>query len=73
MMVFMPTMSSYVISDVLGERKIQLLGNLIQLSFDQSQWNNGSTIALIMLIIIGISMLLTKNVKKEENTRGGLW
>lgn len=27
-MVFMPTMSSFVISDILGERKIQLLGNL---------------------------------------------
>lgn len=72
-MVFMPTMSSFVISDVLGERKIQLLGNLIDLNFNHSQWNNGSTIAVIMLIILGISMLLTKNVKTEENTRGGLW
>lgn len=72
-MVFMPTMSSYVISDVLGERKIQLLGNLIELNFNHSQWNNGSTIAIIMLVILGISMLLTKDVKKEDNTRGGLW
>ena len=72
-MVFMPTMSSFVISDILGERKIQLLGNLIDLNFNQSLWNNGSTIALIMLVIIGISMLLTKNVKKEGHTRGGLW
>ena len=64
---------SFVISDILGERKIQLLGNLIDLNFNHSLWNNGSTIALIMLMIIGVSMLLTKNVKKEENTRGGLW
>ena len=66
-MVFMPTMSSFVISDILGERKIQLLGNLIDLNFNHSLWNNGSTIALIMLVIIGISMLFTKNVKKDEN------
>ena len=72
-MVFMPTMSSFVISDILGERKIQLLGNLIDLNFNHSLWNNGSTIALIMLVIIGISMLFTKNVKKEGHTRGGLW
>ncbi len=72
-MVFMPTMSSFVISDILGERKIQLLGNLIDLNFNHSMWNNGSTIALIMLLIIGVSMLLTRNVKKEEHTRGGLW
>ena len=72
-MVFMPTMSSFVISDILGERKIQLLGNLIDLNFNHSLWNNGSTIALIMLVIIGISMLFTRNVKKEGHTRGGLW
>ena len=73
MMVFMPTMSSFVISDVMGERKIQLIGNTIQFNFDQMRWHEGSFIALVMLIIIGISMLLTRNVKTEENVRGGLW
>ena len=28
---------------------------------------------IIMLVIIGISMLFTRNVKKEGHTRGGLW
>lgn len=73
MMVFMPTMSSFVISDVMGERKIQLIGNTIQFNFDQMRWHEGSFIAFIMLVIIGITMLLTRNVKKEENARGGLW
>lgn len=73
MMVFMPTMSSFVISDVMGERKIQLIGNTIQFNFDQMRWHEGSFIALIMLIIIGISLLLTKNVEKEKDSRGGLW
>lgn len=73
MMVFMPTMSSFVISDVMGERKIQLIGNTIQFNFDQMRWHEGSFIAFIMLIIIGITMLLTRNIKKEETVRGGLW
>lgn len=73
MMVFMPTMSSFVISDVMGERKIQLIGNTIQFNFDQMRWHEGSFIAFIMLIIIGLSMLLTRNVKKETAVRGGLW
>lgn len=72
-MVFMPTMSSFVISDIMGERKISLIGNAIQFNFDQSRWNDGSLIALIMLLIIGIITLLTKNIQKEENVRGGLW
>jgi len=72
-MVFMPTMSSFVISDVMGENKIQLIGNTIQLNFDQGQWHSGSLIALIMLIIIGVTMLLTKNVQSQEDIRGSLW
>ena len=72
-MVFMPTMSSFVISDVMGERKIQLIGNSIQFNFDQMRWNEGSFIAFIMLAIIAIIMFLTRNTAKEENTRGGLW
>ena len=72
-MVFMPTMSSFVISDVMGERKIQLIGNSIQFNFDQMRWNEGSFIAFIMLAIIAIIMFLTRNSAKEENTRGGLW
>lgn len=73
MMVFMPTMSSFVISDVMGERKIQLIGNSIQFNFDFMRWNEGSFIALVMLIIIGIVMFLTRKGEKEENVRGGLW
>lgn len=74
-MVFMPTMSSYVISDVLSEGKITLFGNSIYLNFANSQWNDGSFMALIMLILVGITMFLTRNVNKDDvMSRGGnLW
>lgn len=72
-MVFMPTMSSYVISDVLSEGQITLFGNSIYLNFSQGQWNDGSFMAFILLVIIMVSMFLTKNVKKEENARVSLW
>jgi spermidine/putrescine transport system permease protein len=74
-MVFMPVMSSYVISDTLSEGKITLFGNSIYLSFTNSEWNEGSFMALIMLVIIGITMLLTRNAGGEQVTArgGGLW
>ena len=72
-MVFMPTMSSFVISDVMGERKIQLIGNSIQFNFDQMRWNEGRFIAFIMLSIIAIIMFLTRNSTKVETVRGGVW
>ena len=72
-MVFMPTMSSYVISDVMGERQISLIGNTIQLYFDQGLWNLGSFVALILLVIILVFMVATRNVEKTDDARGGLW
>ena len=72
-MVFMPTMSSFVISDVMGERQISLIGNTIQLYFDQGLWNLGSFVALILLVIILGFMIATRNMEKEDNVRGGLW
>lgn len=72
-MVFMPTMSSYVISDVLSEGQIILFGNSIYLNFSQGQWNDGSFMAFVLLVIILVSMLFTKNVKKDEDARGSIW
>lgn len=71
-MVFMPTMSSYVISDIMGERNITLIGNYINTSFELGQWNMGSFYALIMLLLIALSNYLIKDVK-EDSDRGTLW
>ena len=71
-MVFMPTMSSYVISDVMGERKISLIGNSIQLYFDQGLWHIGSLVALIMLVIMLFVSFCTDSDKDKEQ-RGGMW
>lgn len=75
-MVFMPVMSSYVISDTLSEGKITLLGNYIYLDFTQGLWNEGSFMALIMLVIIAVATFATRKLRKEDDTavrRGGLW
>ena len=71
-MVFMPTMSSYVISDVMGERKISLIGNSIQLYFDQTLWHMGSLVALIMLVFI-LGGMFFAGAETEENPKGGMW
>lgn len=72
-MTFMPTMSSYVIADKLGGGKTTLIGNLISFQFNQANYNLGSVLSLIMLVMIAISLIVTKNTKKEENVRGNLW
>jgi len=66
-------MSSYVISDVLSEGKITLFGNSIYLSFTNSQWSEGSFMAMLMLILVGVSMLLTRNFTEKDEGRGSKW
>jgi spermidine/putrescine transport system permease protein len=73
-MVFMPTMSTYVVSDTLSEGKITLFGNIIYLNFSQSQWNEGSFMALIMLILVAVSLFATRKFQKDDSRKGGaLW
>ena len=72
-MVFMPTLSSYVISDLLSEYNIVLFGSYIDLYFNQANWNFGSFMALIMLILIGISVLITRKFSKDDSARSSLW
>ena len=72
-MTFMPTMSSYVISDALSEGKITLFGSYINLDFTTNRWHDGSFMALVMLVIIAITMVLTRNSGKNEKEGGASW
>ena len=56
----------------MGERKISLIGNSIQLYFDQGLWHIGSLVALIMLVIMLFVSFCTDE-GDEKDTKGGLW
>lgn len=69
-MVFMPTMTCYVISDTFGNGLVTIVGKLIDEQFTTFQnWNFGSAMALVLLIVMFISMWVTGAFKSEE-TRG---
>ena len=70
MMVFMPTVSTFAISEFLTNNKIKLFGTIIQENINSSMWNYGAALALIMLIIIGITTLFTGDEKSDAE--GGL-
>ena len=65
LMVFMPTVSTFAISEFLTNNKIKLFGTIIQENINSSMWNYGAALALIMLIIIGLTSLLSDNEEKE--------
>jgi len=73
-MVFMPTMTSYVISDILGEGKVTLFGKYIEIYFTQNQWHDGSFLALIMLVLIFASVLVSRGfAKKSQKGELNVW
>ncbi len=70
-MVFLPSMTCYVISDTFSYGKVTIIGKLIEMWFGTGDnWHLGSTIALIMLVIMVVTTLLTDRFSKEEHVRG---
>lgn len=68
-MVFLPSMTNYVVSDMLGNSKVTIIGKFIETYFG-TDWHMGSMIALILLIIVFTSTALTGGFKSEDNVRG---
>lgn len=67
-MVFLLSISSFVIPVLLGGHQFVLIGNLIENQFiSVGDWNFGSAISVILAIIILAMMGLMKKIDPEEN------
>ena len=69
LMVFMPTVSTFAISEFLTNNKIKLFGTIIQENINSSMWNYGAALSLIMLVIIGVTSLFQG---KDKEVEGGM-
>lgn len=70
-MVFMPTVSTFAISELLTHNKITLFGSLIQRAFGEGglqMWNYGAALSLIMLIIIGLTSFFGNRDEQEAQS-----
>ncbi len=72
LMVFMPTISTFAIAELLTMNKVKLFGTTIQENINNGMWNYGSALALIMLVIIGMSVLLSNDDSKRDTEKGGM-
>lgn len=65
-MVFVPSLTTFAISNMLGGGKINLIGNIIEQEFTTtSNWNLGSGLSLVMMIFIVVSMALLTKLDKD--------
>ncbi len=74
-MVFIPAVSTFIISSLLGGNKYNLIGNLIEQQFRWTgDWHFGSSMSIILMVFILITMAVTSKFDKEkEGGGGGLW
>lgn len=72
-MVFMPAVATFIIPNLLGGRQYFMLGNLIEQQFlTVSNWNFGSVVAVILVIMMFVSMAVLSFVdKRHEEEEGG--
>ncbi len=73
-MVFIPTISTYAISQLLSNGKIFLFGDSIQLSFEQGMYGVGSIMSLVMLVFVLLSNFVMNKFNRNNNAvRRSLW
>lgn len=65
-MVFVPSLTTFAISDLLGARKILLIGNIIEQEFSTANnWHLGSGLSLVLMVFILISMAVLERYDKN--------
>ena len=73
-MVFMPAVTTFVISKLLGGAQYTLIGNLIERQFlTVYDWNFGAAISIIMMIFILISIAIMSRFDEDKGGGAALW
>lgn len=75
-MVFIPSTTTFAISQLLGGGKTMLYGDLIYMKFITEQsWNTGSALSIILLVFVLVSMTFMKKAERKTSDEGGgrLW
>lgn len=73
-MVFLPAVTTFVISDLLGGNKTQLIGNVIEQQFLLvNDWSFGSALSVMLMVIILITMNIFSRVDNRNGEEGALF
>ena len=67
-MVFVPAVTTFVISQLMGGGKVPLIGDIIQNQFGKSSdWHFGATLSLLVMVVVLALMGTLQQIDKEEN------
>jgi spermidine/putrescine transport system permease protein len=74
-LVFMPAVTTFVIPNLLGSGKVNLIGNLIEQQFLMTyNWGFGASMSLVLMVFILMSMGIMQRFDKGSMEGGaGRW
>lgn len=71
-MVFVPSLTTFVISDILGGGKLLLIGNIVENKVKADNLNLAAGLSLVLMIFIVINMLFSSNDESDSvKVKGG--
>ena len=69
-MVFVPAVTTFVISQLMGGGKVPLIGDIIQNQFGKSSdWHFGATLSLLVMVVVLAFMGALGRMDKEDETQ----
>ena len=71
-MVFMPTVSTFAIAELLTMNNIKLFGTTVQVNIYNGLWNYGAALSLIMLLLIALTSIFGNDEESVQNESGGV-
>ncbi len=67
-MVFVPAVTTFVISQLMGGGKVPLIGDIIQNQFGKSSdWHFGATLSLLVMVVVLAFMGMLRKIDKDED------
>ena len=73
LMVFTPAVSTYYMSEYLGDQSTFMIGEQLNTMFIKDNKSGAAVIALVLLAIVGLSVAVTNWLSRIGNRRGGMY
>ena len=71
-MVFIPSITTFALSQILGGSKTLLIGDMIERQFlEFNNWGYGSLLSVIVIVIVLLSMFITSKFGDDDSESGG--
>lgn len=73
-MVFVPAVSTFVISKLLGGSKYMMIGDVIESMFmgDGCNYNVGAALSLVLMVLMLLCMSVMRRVDRDDDEMGGM-